>query len=206
LGWCRCCAPRAARSSPRSAWYCRKMFARRKPKRNKGDRPAPCCLLELNMLCDCVTRGCGDHSVPSNSTSRANSAIFPASTRTSEGYRASRSVQARRTGGTWPAYSGVCSWSARWRIAGWTGPPPVRAHSFAEQGRPRVVPQPVCGRGLARTGRKRGRMAGWREAWAAWTAEQVHRMRFEVPLPCAPSPGPCVRARVSTCGPGAGNA
>jgi hypothetical protein len=20
-----------------------------------------CCLLELNMLCDCVTRGCGDH-------------------------------------------------------------------------------------------------------------------------------------------------
>ena len=20
------------------------------------------CLLELNMLCDCVTRGCGDHS------------------------------------------------------------------------------------------------------------------------------------------------
>jgi len=31
LGWCRCCAPRAARTRPRSAWYCRKMFARRKP-------------------------------------------------------------------------------------------------------------------------------------------------------------------------------
>jgi len=23
LGWCRCCAPRAARTRPRSAWYCR---------------------------------------------------------------------------------------------------------------------------------------------------------------------------------------
>jgi hypothetical protein len=33
LGWCRCCAPRAARRSRSSAWWRRKMVALRKPKR-----------------------------------------------------------------------------------------------------------------------------------------------------------------------------
>jgi hypothetical protein len=29
---------------------------------NSGSKGNIYCLLELNMLCDCVTRGCGDHS------------------------------------------------------------------------------------------------------------------------------------------------